>query len=197
MGDIMQSYLSNGGLIVYPTSTLPGLGCLPTKSGLDNLFKAKNRLASMPVSLGVSSINQVADFVEVPDFLEDFLDQFVKGGITTILPAKTKQDARLGGDYIAIRVFSHPSAVKLAEKYGPITATSANESGEMPLANTEDAAKNLGIEQFVPGICPNGVGSTYVKFEKNNSEMRGWRLTLMREGVVPHSDVKRWWTVQA
>jgi len=197
MGDIMQNYLSNGGVIVYPTSTLPGLGCLPTKTGLDNLFKSKNRPASMPVSLGVSSINQVADFVEVPDFLEDFLDQFVKGGITTILPAKTKQDIRLGGDHIAIRVFSHPSAIKLAESYGPITATSANESGEVPLANTEEAAKNLGIEQFVPGICPNGVGSTYVKFEKNNSEMRGWRLTLMREGVVPHSDVTRWWTVQA
>ena len=84
----MKQYLESGGLLVYPTSTLPGLGCLPTKIGLDNLFETKNRARTMPVSLGVASLDQVSDIVEIPEFLEEFLNNFVKGGITTILPAK-------------------------------------------------------------------------------------------------------------
>ena len=106
-------------------------------------------------------------------------------------------DLRLGGDNVAIRVFSHEAAISLAEKFGPITATSANESGVAPECDTEIAAKNLGVEKFVPGTCPNGLGSTFVKLEKDDAEIRGWRLTVMREGVVPRADVMRWWTIPA
>ena len=193
----MKSHLESGGLVVYPTSTLPGLGCLPTKSGLDNLFEVKNRPDTMPVSLGVASMDQVVDLVEVPEILNEFLSNFTKGGITTILPAKEELDKRLGGANVAIRVFDHPAAIALAEECGPITATSANESGVEPECDTEIAADLLGIEEFVPGICPNGLGSTYVKLEKDTSEIRGWRLTVMREGVVPRHDVMRWWTIPA
>ena len=193
----MKSHLERGGLVVYPTSTLPGLGCLPTKSGLDNLFEAKNRPDTMPVSLGVASIDQVEDLVEIPEILNDFLSNFTKGGITTILPAKEELDKRLGGDNVAIRVFAHHAAIALARECGPITATSANESGVEPECDTEIAANLLGIEEFVPGICPNGLGSTYIKLEKDASEIRGWRLTVMREGVVPRHDVMRWWTIPA
>ncbi|DAC37947.1 MAG: hypothetical protein CMA39_02900 [Euryarchaeota archaeon] len=190
----MKEHLESGGLIVYPTSTLPGLGCLPIAIGLDNLYSTKNRPETMPVSLGVSSMSQAKSMVEIPDFLEDFLSSFIKGGITTILPALETVDSRLGGDNVAIRVFSHPAAISLAEEYGPITATSANESGIEPECNTELAAQILDIEHFVPGICPNGLGSTFVSLEKSDAEKRGWRLTVMREGVVPRADVMRWWT---
>ena len=193
----MKTHLERGGLVVYPTSTLPGLGCLPTKSGLDNLFETKSRPDTMPVSLGVASIDQVEDLVEIPEILNDLLSNFTKGGITTILPAKEELDVRLGGANVAIRVFAHPAAIALARECGPITATSANESGVEPECDTEIAANLLGIEEFVPGICPNGLGSTYVKLEKDTSEIRGWRLTVMREGVVPRHDVMRWWTIPA
>ena len=193
----MKTHLERGGLVVYPTSTLPGLGCLPTKSGLDNLFETKSRPDTMPVSLGVASMDQVENLVESPEILNDFLSNFTKGGITTILPAKEELDVRLGGANVAIRVFAHSAAIALARECGPITATSANESGVEPECDTEIAANLLGIEEFVPGICPNGLGSTYVKLEKDTSEIRGWRLTVMREGVVPRHDVMRWWTIPA
>lgn len=193
----MRTHLEAGGLIVYPTSTLPGLGCLPQTNGLDNLYSTKNRPESMPVSLGVASMDQVVEMVEIPNFLNEFLSSFVKGGITTILPAKEAMDQRLGGDQIAIRVFSHPAAIALAEEFGPITATSANESGISPECDTEVAAIILGIEKFVPGTCPNGLGSTFIRLERDDCEKRGWRLTVMREGVVPRADVMRWWTIPA
>ena len=54
----LQRHLVEGGVVAYPTSTLPGLGCLPTKKGLDNLFEIKNRRNDQPVSLGVASLSQ-------------------------------------------------------------------------------------------------------------------------------------------
>ena len=188
----MKASLESGGLVVYPTSTLPGIGCLPIKNGLDNLYKTKNRPENMPVSLGVASLNQVSEMVEFPVFLSNFLDSFPKGGITTILPAKNTLDFRLGGDNVAIRVFSHPSAQKLAKEVGPITATSANESGVLPECDTEVAARKLGVENFIPGVCPNGLGSTFVKFERDPTEELGWRITIIREGVVPQIDIMKW-----
>ena len=191
----MKEHLQAGGLIVYPTTTLPGLGCLPTKEGLDNLFSTKSRPDSMPVSLGVANLEQVSDLVIIPNFLDELLGSFTDGGITTILPAITPLDQRLGGSNVAVRVFAHPEAIKLASNVGAITATSANESGIVPECNTEEAAKKLGIQNFVPGTCPNGVGSTYIRLEEDGVEERGWRLTVMREGVVPQADVMKWWTI--
>ena len=64
----MKEHLESGGLVVYPTSTLPGLGCLPITNGLDNLYSTKNRPETMPVSLGVSSMEQAEAIVEIPIF---------------------------------------------------------------------------------------------------------------------------------
>lgn len=191
----MKEHLQSGGLIVYPTSTLPGLGCLPTKEGLDNLFSTKSRPDNMPVSLGVANLEQASHLVIIPNFLNGLLDSFTEGGITTILPAITPLDQRLGGNNVAVRVFAHPEAIKLANTVGAITATSANESGVEPECNTEDAAKKLGIEYFVPGTCPNEAGSTYIRLEQDGLDERGWRLTVIREGVVPQADVTKWWTI--
>ena len=49
ISDEQIAYIRDGGVIAYPTSTLPGLGCIPTKEGLDTLFTLKLRSADKPV----------------------------------------------------------------------------------------------------------------------------------------------------
>ena len=68
-----QSVLHSNGVVVYPTSTLPGLATLPNKEGLDNLFALKQRQADQPVSLGVASLDQATLFVEVTQFAHRLL----------------------------------------------------------------------------------------------------------------------------
>ena len=195
MLDLVKKILESDQLIVYPTSTLPGLGCLPTKEGLDALFEIKQREKSKPVSLGVYELSQASDIVEIPVFAQDFLNSFPKGSITMVLPALQPMDERLGGEKVAIRVFAHPTASSIAKEYGPITATSANKAGETPLNNTLSAAKSLGLseENVIVGDCPGGHGSTLVNLEKTHFEDSGWSLSIMREGVVPREDVVGCW----
>ena len=59
-------HVNGGGVIAYPTSTLPGLACLPNAAALDRLFELKQRSADKPVSLGVLSLDQAEALVHVP-----------------------------------------------------------------------------------------------------------------------------------
>ena len=65
--DEVVEWVRSGKCIVYPTSTLPALGCIPEKSALDALFEIKGRPQSAPVSLGVADLSQASEIVDVTD----------------------------------------------------------------------------------------------------------------------------------
>jgi len=88
ISDEQIAYIRDGGVIAYPTSTLPGLGCIPTKEGLDALFALKSRSADKPVSLGVASLKQVESLVDIDARMIEFVDAFPRGGLSVIYPAK-------------------------------------------------------------------------------------------------------------
>ncbi len=190
--DEQVAYINKGGVIAYPTSTLPGLGCLPTKEGLDALFELKSRSPDKPVSIGVASLDQVAHMVDIDPRIVEFVDAFPRGGLSVIYPAQQSLDARIGGQSVAIRVFDHPSARALAVAVGPVTATSANEAGEEPANTVAEAASELGLPDVavVAGNRETGPGSTFVKIDFDSDEPL---VTIIREGVVPSRDVVTWW----
>ena len=186
------AYINNGGVVAYPTSTLPGLGCVPTKEGLDTLFALKSRSPDKPVSIGVASLDQVAHMVDIDSRIVEFVDSFPRGALSVIYPAKQSLDARIGGQSVAIRVFDHPAARALSQIVGPITATSANEAGEEPANTVAEAASELGLPDVavVAGKRETGPGSTFVKIDLESDEPL---VTIIREGVIPSRDVVTWW----
>ena len=186
------AHVNEGGVVAYPTSTLPGLACLPVGSSLDTLFELKQRPADKPVSLGVLSLDQADSLVQVPEKIRALEASFPKGVFTFILDAVTPLDVRLGGSRVAVRCLAHPTARKLVEAFGPITATSANESGEPPEATAEAAGASLGLPNhaILAGDCPGGVGSTILSVTEGRD---GVEVTVMREGIVPAHSVIQWW----
>ena len=186
------AHVTDGGVVAYPTSTLPGLACLPHPAALDTLFALKQRSADKPVSLGVLSLEQAAEFAHVPSEIRHLEGAFPRGGFTFILDAREPLDARLGGARVAVRCLDHPTARGLVEEFGPITATSANESGELPEATAEAAGRILRLPShaILPGACPGGVGSTIVNVVM---ERGGVEVTVMREGIIPSHSVVEWW----
>ena len=186
------AHVNEGGVVAYPTSTLPGLACLPVESSLDALFELKQRPADKPVSLGVLSLDQAASLVQVPEKIRALEASFPKGVFTFILDAVAPLDVRLGGSRVAVRCLAHPTARQLVEAFGPITATSANESGESPEATAEAAGASLGLPNhaILAGDCPGGVGSTILSVIEGRD---GVEVTVMREGIVPTHSVVQWW----
>ena len=188
--------LNAGGVVAYPTSTQPGLASLPTQQGLDALFALKQRPENMPVSLGVASIEQAKQFVEFPELAEKLLSAFAQGSITLILPALQNFDQRIGGENVAIRILAHPMARKLVKMAGAITATSANQSGELPEMDSKSAGLRLGLPEqaILPGMCGGEVPSTIIQFIRDESQSNEFSVTIMREGVIPRQDVMLWLT---
>ena len=185
-----------GDCIVYPTTTQPALGCLPEPTCLDRLYRLKGRASDMPVSIGVASLTQAETLVEVPDGVKELLGNFPEGSLTVILRAHNTLDSRLGGDSIAIRVVAHPLAKRLLEATGPLTATSANRSGESPMTDCDEAARLLSDDGdaigCVSGTCPGGSPSTLIVWYSVCDSTESRDIDILREGVVSELEVKSW-----
>ena len=195
MKDAVSS-LRRGMCVVYPTSTQPALGCLPTSEALDLLYSLKNREDSQPVSLAVANLEQAKRIAHVPDSVVSMLDHFPTGSITVILDSRSALDERLGGERVALRVVSHDTAVRLVEEVGPITATSANISWSPPEDDPAMAARSLSTEgshvPFVSGLCGGGVPSTLISWQSSTHSPDTTGTKVLREGLVKKSEVFDW-----
>ena len=186
-----------GNCVVYPTSTLPALGCILTSESLDRLYSIKKRPKNMVVSIGVANLEQASKLVHLTNDLEDFLAVFPEGSLTIILPAKKPLDNRLGGEKIAIRILENKVAKKFIEKTGPLTATSANISGLEPLKDCEMAAKTLSSSEntisFLSGTCSGGIPSTLIAWYTVCKSPNGNEIEVLREGLVTKKEILEWW----
>ena len=195
MEDAVSS-LRRGMCVVYPTSTQPALGCLPTSESLDILYSLKRRGRDQPVSLGVADLEQAARIAHIPDDVEGLIEHFPTGSITVVLDSKYQLDERLGGKRVALRVVSHNAAVSLIEEVGPITATSANISGSNPESDPVMAALTLSTDDspipFVRGVCGGDVPSTLISWQSSTRSPDTTGTKVLREGLVTRLEVFDW-----
>ena len=180
--------------IVYPTTTLPALGCLPQADALDRLFELKKRSGTKVVSLGVCDIEQASTLVEIPECATEILSDFPAGSLTLILPAIETLDERLGGDWVAVRVLADARARELISRTGPLTATSANISGEETVSDCMQAAAILDLPNgdFIPGQCVGGAPSTLIRWNNSGDASQDLDWTIIREGKVSAGEIEQW-----
>ena len=131
--------IRRGGLVIFPTETLYGLGCVVTnEDALRRLFQIKGRAPGQPPPVLVADEEQLRTLVEhIPASAVDLIDKYWPGPLTLVLPARDEVPMLLMGitadgsiRTIGVRRSAHPVAQTLCEEVGaPIVATSANLSG--------------------------------------------------------------------
>jgi L-threonylcarbamoyladenylate synthase len=178
-----------GGLVVFPTDTVYGIGTRPDEpSATARLFAAKGRPRELELPVLVpstSSAREIANFDERADALAL---RFWAGGLTIVL-ARTDRSREwdLGGDpeTIGVRVPHHPLALAVLARTGPLAATSANRSGEHTPTTCEELQSTFAHEVDVY-LCEHeplgGTASTVVDLA--HGEPR-----VLRAGAVPDEDV--------
>ena len=139
--------IRNGGVILYPTDTIWGLGCDPAnEQAVEKIIRIKRRDDSMSFIVLVGSEKLLNHYVEeIPDICYDLID-LAQNPLTIIYP-KGRRVARkvLGTDgSIAIRMTRDEFCRKLMErsKCG-IVSTSANISGESFPAGFQDISPEI------------------------------------------------------
>lgn len=125
--------LLSGGVIIYPTETVLGLGSvIDNKNAIDKLNEIKNRPSEKSFIILVSSIEMVERYCPNINSLEkSLLEQ--KEPTTVILSniVKTPESLLFKDGSLAFRITQHPEIKELISKMNqPILSTSANISGE-------------------------------------------------------------------
>lgn len=124
--------IRQGGLVVYPTETVYGLGANALDpDAIVAVFEAKGRSRARPISLAVSDRESIEEFAYLNDRERDFCRTFLPGPVTVLLERRDVVPDVLvgGGDTVGVRVPDHDLAQELLRRAGPLTATSANRSG--------------------------------------------------------------------
>lgn len=125
--------LQAGGLLLYPTDTIWGIGCDATNAeAVKKLYKLKGRLSEKPLIILIENDNSLSSYVrEIPDVAYQLIE-FAEKPLTIIYDgAKNLAENLIGEDgSIGIRVTSHPFCKQLLHRFRkPIVSTSANLSG--------------------------------------------------------------------
>lgn len=177
--------IKHGGLAVFPTETVYGLGASafdPNAAGA--VYAAKGRPSDNPLIVHVAKPEDAEKFAYVTDTYRNLAKGFMPGALTVILGKKSIiPDEVTGGlDTVAIRCPSNPIAQALIRAAGvPVAAPSANLSGKPSPTKAEHVVRDLSgrVDMILDGgDCMYGLESTVLKPEGGNT------LRLLRPGAV-------------
>lgn len=147
--DIEQSILtlSDGGVILYPTDTIWGLGCDATNDkAIERIYKIKKRSTQNPLIVLVHSEAMLLKYVEeVPEIAFELIEHTQQPLTLVFSKAKKLSPLVCGHDgSIAIRITNEPFCKALISTYKkPIVSTSANLSNMPTPANFAEISSNI------------------------------------------------------
>jgi len=175
--------LKRGLPIIFPTDTLPAIGCLPKFSNI--IYEFKKRDKNKPLILMGSEYKQLIDYVHesAKEDYENLASKYWPGALTIVIPASAKQTAHLTSNdlTIGLRIPNSNIAQSLLRETGPLLTSSANISGFKGSITAEGIAldfPSIKILGPIPWGKSSGKASTII-FWKNSGN---WKL--IREGEV-------------
>ena len=186
-------WIRNGGLVALPTDTLYGLAADPFRAdAVARVFAVKGRVADRALPLIAADADQIAARLgPLPPAGRRLAEKFWPGPLTLLLlaPAAVARDVTGGTGRVGVRVPAHAIARAICRGAdGPITATSANRSGQPATADPGEVERALGddVDLLIDaGVTPGGAPSTIV-------DVTGPVPRLVRTGAVPWDDIQAW-----
>jgi L-threonylcarbamoyladenylate synthase len=126
--------VQEGGIILYPTDTIWGIGCDATNTdAINKIYRLKQRDESKSMIILLDTENKLESYIqEVPAIAYDLIE-FAENPLTLVMPgAKNISPAIISADgSIGVRVSSHPFCQQLIQRMRkPLVSTSANISGK-------------------------------------------------------------------
>jgi tRNA threonylcarbamoyl adenosine modification protein (Sua5/YciO/YrdC/YwlC family) len=140
--------LRNGGIIIYPTDTVYGMGCdLFNKRGIERIYEIKRRSHKQPFSFICADLKDISRYALVSNYAYKTMKRLLPGPYTFILEAsrmvpKLLQSKR---QTTGIRVPDSRICLTLVSELGhPIISTSAAVADEAILSDPEEIDKKFG-----------------------------------------------------
>ena len=179
--EIASKVILEGGLIVYPTDTLYGIGAdARNKKAIKKINRIKRR--ETPISVIVWSVDVAGSWVLTTNEEFKIASAYIKKSSTVILPVKDKivDSLILGNDHtLGMRMPDCDFPINLCKKLGfPITTTSVNRTNNPPLGDPKYIREQFSSEIDLivdAGIIKNRKASTIYKLIDS-------KFTVIRSG---------------
>lgn len=173
--------LRRGGIVVYPTEAVWGLGCDPfNESAVMRLLALKQRSVDkglIAIAATVEQLKPLVDFDAMPaQRLADVLATW-PGPHTWIMPAEDAAPPWITGNHdgIAVRVSAHPVVIALCEAFaGPLVSTSANPSASAAPAilDAMDPVLRNAVDAIVAGKTGANTRPSSIRDARNGASLR-------------------------
>ncbi|MGD9083286.1 MAG: L-threonylcarbamoyladenylate synthase [Desulfobacterales bacterium] len=182
--------IRNGGVIAFPTRYLYGLGSDAFNAdAVDRVFEIKRRPDNKPLLVLIDKHYDLTRLVQnVPYAATRIMERFWPGAVTIVFRAKHILPTNLtaGTEKIGVRMPEHPVALALTTAVqGPITATSANITGDSGCSRVSDMDPLITDELDLiidVGALKGGIGSTVVDVSSGSPK-------ILRQGAVSERDI--------
>ena len=175
--------LKSGFPIIFPTDTLPAIGCLPKFSNI--IYKFKKRDKNKPLILMGSEQKQLIEYVHesAKEDYEKIASNYWPGALTMVIPSSEKQPVILTSKdlTLGLRIPNSHMAQSLMRETGPLLTSSANISGFTGSTTAEGIALDFPSVKIlgpIPWEKSSGKASTIISWKKSGD----WRL--IRKGQV-------------
>ena len=172
--------LKSGGVIVFPTDTVYGLGCLAgNEQAKEKIYHLKKREKKKPLPVLVASIKEAEKLIAKGDgTARRLMKNFWPGPLTLVLPG-------VSGGTIGLRMPAHKVALALLKKTGPLATTSVNLSGHPSAKTITDIPRNMLKEIDLvldSGRCILTVESTVL-------DLTGLEPMILRQGYLSRNKI--------
>jgi len=179
--------IKNGGLVVFPTDTVYGLGCDPRNvKAIEAIFRIKKRNESKQLPILVYSKDEVSKIAVFDDISNKIADKFWPGQLTLVLKLKDNEikSAMNMNDKVAVRVPNHPCVLALLKECKLVVGTSANFSGHPAFSDSKKVQENFsGYDVFLDGgTISNSTSSTIVEVKDGT-----WKI--LRQGKITKEEI--------
>ena len=191
--DVLEcaSIVKDGGIVVYPTDTVYGIGCDPyNEKAVTKIFEIKSRNEKIPLPILSSSVEYVQDLVSLGKTGKLLAGIFWPGALTIVSPLTDKRispKVNAGTKSIAVRIPNNVCATLLLKHCKYLVGTSANISGKKPCKSTLDVIFShlYGFDAIMDGgTIKGGVESTIVELVNSTPK-------IIREGAIKPEEIYR------
>ena len=180
--------IENGGVIIFPTDTVYGIGCNPhDANAVKKIYEIKSRRKTKSLPVLASSVEIVKQITIIDEFTEKIVKKYWPGPLTLILKLKDKNLKKSLNlqNKIAVRIPDSDCTLKLLEKCELVVGTSANISGNASYTDPNNCIKNIkNYDLFLNG------GTITSKGESTIIEIKNEAIKIIREGALKMEDIR-------